>query len=93
MYKKIYIYFKSFICFNSACSYGWKYYNNNCYTMIGYETLEDFDPKYGGILKANQFCQSLNPKASLAMPKTKNFLNFLMKNWKIPTSGFWVIFL
>ena len=36
--------------------------------MIGYETLEEFDPKYGGILKANQFCQSLNPKATLAMP-------------------------
>ena len=59
------------------CSYGWKYYNNYCYSIIHFNTINSHDKTYGGFLKANQFCQNLYPKASLAMPKSKDSFNFI----------------
>ena len=59
------------------CSYGWQYYNNYCYSVIDFNAIYSHDSTFGGFLKANQFCQNLFPKASLAMPKTKDIFNFI----------------
>ena len=62
---------------NKDCSNGWKYYNNYCYSIIDFNTIYIHDSTYGGFLGANQFCQNLFPKASLAMPKMKDSYNFI----------------
>ena len=75
-----------------ACMPGWIYYNNFCYTMADYKVLRNQDSTYGGFLKANQYCQSLNSQANLVMPKTQDVLDFIQNNLNT-TSSFWVYFL
>ena len=64
------------------CSYGWKYFNNNCYLLSNY---------YNNFLGANDFCQDLNSKANIVMPKTQDVINFIENNWKL-SYDFWVKF-
>jgi hypothetical protein len=68
---------------NLDCDYGWKYYNNYCYTLANF---------YDDFLGANNFCKEINSKSSIVMPKTQDIINFINNNWEL-SNGFWVIFL
>ena len=66
-----------------VCSYGWKYFNNNCYLLSNY---------YNDFLGANDFCQDLNSKANIVMPTTQDVINFIANNWQL-SYDFWVNFI
>jgi hypothetical protein len=69
---------------------GWKYNNGFCYTLTTFKTLRNQNPAYGGFLEANQYCKSLNPQASLLMPKSQDIFTFIKNNWNSTTLNFWV---